>query len=385
MPISVRNLESFGDVAAEDDAVLDYFLTTDAVKRIRENKAFVVLGRKGSGKTAIVRNFSERSGNPTSRSISLRGYPWNVHAQRADKGASEIEAYVSTWRYLIAVEIAQLALSVIKQPDDSDVKSIEAFLKENYGSASVDLAKLLQPPKLRLSKWSFEPTVLGNKLGGISLERSPQDLGLGLELNALTNSILSSVQSLILRYKIEHLFLHFDELDQGLLQLDLARRSMLVGLILAARAIRIESKGSAALNPVVYLRSDIWDELDFSDKNKITQSNALHLEWTSETLQALVNERLKVRLDRAVKWDDIAGPELLRGGQSKWNHVLARSFLRPRDIISYLNVTLGIAKQRSDEPLIFQNPDIVNAREPYSDYLKKELDDEILPHWQHWE
>ena len=27
-------LDSFGDVAAEDDSVLDYFLTTDAVARI---------------------------------------------------------------------------------------------------------------------------------------------------------------------------------------------------------------------------------------------------------------------------------------------------------------------------------------------------------------
>jgi hypothetical protein len=59
--------------------------------------------------------------------------------------------------------------------------------------------------------------------------------------------------------------------------------------------------------------------------------------------------------------------------------------LRPRDLISYLNATLRIAKDRKDEPLVFENPDIVTAREPYSNYLKKELDDEILPHWQRWD
>jgi hypothetical protein len=36
--ISLRNLKSFGDVAASDDSVLDYFLQTDAVDRIIGDK-----------------------------------------------------------------------------------------------------------------------------------------------------------------------------------------------------------------------------------------------------------------------------------------------------------------------------------------------------------
>jgi hypothetical protein len=59
MKPSLSNLDTFGDVAAEDDAVLEYFLATNAVKSIEENAAFLVLGRKGSGKTAIVRHFTE--------------------------------------------------------------------------------------------------------------------------------------------------------------------------------------------------------------------------------------------------------------------------------------------------------------------------------------
>ena len=45
MATSLRKLESFGDVAAEDDAVLDYFLATDAVAQIERKQAFLVLGR----------------------------------------------------------------------------------------------------------------------------------------------------------------------------------------------------------------------------------------------------------------------------------------------------------------------------------------------------
>lgn len=81
MTVSLAHLDTFGDVAAEDDAVLDYFLTTDAVARIERNEVFLVLGRKGAGKTAIVRHFTESAADAPSRSINLSGYPWNVHAQ----------------------------------------------------------------------------------------------------------------------------------------------------------------------------------------------------------------------------------------------------------------------------------------------------------------
>jgi len=43
MASSLSGLTSFGDVAAEDDAVLDYFLRTDAVARLEGNEVFLVV------------------------------------------------------------------------------------------------------------------------------------------------------------------------------------------------------------------------------------------------------------------------------------------------------------------------------------------------------
>jgi hypothetical protein len=71
----LKNLDSFGDVAAEDDAVLEYFLATKAVEKIDNGEAFLVLGRKGTGKTAIVRYFTEKQEGDRARALSLRGYP----------------------------------------------------------------------------------------------------------------------------------------------------------------------------------------------------------------------------------------------------------------------------------------------------------------------
>lgn len=139
------------------------------------------------------------------------------------------------------------------------------------------------------------------------------------------------------------------------------------------------------ITPVVYLRTDLWDELNFSDKNKITQSMTLNLEWDSAALRKLVDERLRAKLGPQANWDAVADPALMRGSQAKWDHILSRTFLRPRDVIQFLNSALEQAKKRDVNPLVFINRDIVNARGRYSAYLKKELDDELMPHWDHWD
>lgn len=383
--LSLRNVATFGNVAAEDDAVLKYFLTTDAVARVSSGEILLALGRKGSGKTALVRHFTESDSVMTARSVTLRAYPWATHQKRADQSTSEVEAYVASWRYLIVVQLASLLMA----HDDvdhatSEAKSIREFFSVNYGGLDPDLVDVLRPDKLQLSKASFEPMVLGNKLGAISLERGGSNAG--RELGALTDALLNAVITLGGACGIQGLFLHFDELDQGLTTLDETRKNMLIGLILAARAIlRSTAKMPMSCVPVVYLRTDLWEDLKFSDKNKITQTQALSLEWNHSTLLELVNERLTANLSSDATWEQVTGQDLMRGSQTKWDHILARTFLRPRDVIQFLNIALSKAKLRQDSPLIFANEDVADAREAYSTYLKRELDDEIIPHWEQWE
>jgi len=386
VPVSLSKFDTFGDVAAEDDAVLDYFLSTNAVQKVEKGDALLVLGRKGTGKTAIVRYLTEGTRNPLSKALNLRGYPWKVHASRIDHGASEIEAYVSSWRYLIAVELATLVVADAKGSASSHTKQLKKFLNDNYGGTNPNLSDILRPSSLKLEKFSLEPAVMGNKLGSVTLNRLDNDHQFGLELNALSDSILASVAATSEAAKLGKLSLHFDELDQGLSELDAARSKMLTGLILAARDIkRSAQKPHGAINPVVYLRSDLWDDLQFSDKNKISQTLAFQLEWNKDSLLELVETRLRAKLSHNTIWDDISNSSLMRGSQSKWNHILARTFLRPRDVIRFLNTSLAEAKKRTEEPLIFTNKDIVASREDYSSYLKQELDDEIRPHWQYWD
>jgi hypothetical protein len=383
--MSLAGINNFGGVAAEDDAILQYFLSTDVVTALKSGHVLLVLGRKGTGKTALVRFLTESQGSSQARSLNLRGYPWNVHAARIDHGATTAEAYVSSWRYLLAVQLASVALAQAHAWRTEEAVQLTNFLNDNYGGTQPQLADILRPANLKLSKVSFLPAIMGNQLGGIDLDRKGNDLQFGVELAALSGAIIAAAFGCLSKSKSPPVSLHFDELDQGISALDEPRRSMLVGLVIAARDIRRAAQAAKVrVDPIVYLRSDLWTDLQFSDKNKITQSASYTLEWDSQSLMALVDLRLKAKLGPDATWEKIAEPDRMRGSQSKWNHILARTFLRPRDVISFLNLALDAAKARDPNAEMFTNTDISAARDRYSSYLKAELDDEIVPHWASW-
>lgn len=388
--MDVRSIATFGAVAAEDEPVLNYFVETSAVSEIGDGEKYLVLGRKGSGKTALVRYFNEKKQNGlVSVALNLRGYPWALHAKRSDSDVDESERYEASWRYLIVVEFAQVVARKLTGTSKwtEEAKNLFEFFNQNYGGIDVGLGDFLRPSKLSLSKASFEPQLFGVKLGGITLERADKEGGLARELNLLSDLILKATLYLCEREGLEKVLIHFDELDQGMSRFDYSRQQMITGLILATRAINREAaKNTVKLKSVVYLRTDLWDEINFSDKNKITSTSVLDISWDEESLLKVVNSRVKSIVGS--EWQYLHDGVKMRGRQQKFSYIVARSFLRPRDIISFLNILLDKAKKRIASKggvTVFINKDIVESRREYSTYLRRELHDEISPHWAEWE
>lgn len=381
---SLQAIPTFGEIAAEDDPVLDYFLTTDAVTNIESGKILLVLGRKGSGKTALVRHFTETRPETHGSPLSLRNYPWGSHAELVDKGASETEAYVASWRLLIAIRLASMVAQLGDKTYTDSIEGLRKFLMENFGTLRPETKSILSRPKLKVVGLTLGPQIAGVSLGSITFGDPAREKVLGLELDSLANSLLADVSTGIAELGIDNLYLHFDELDQGLDVLDDVKKRMLIGLVLAAREIKRSIEARANISPIVYLRTDIWDQVSFSDKNKITRASTVRLTWDEAALKSLVESRLKSKLGPDVGWEDIEDGSKMRGSQAKFHHMLSRTLLRPRDVIQFLNEALDVAKRRSEEPLVFVNDDFNECREKYSEYLKDELDDEINPHWEEW-
>ena len=377
----LQNLDSIGEVNAEEDSVLQYFVKTEATSKVATNRVYLVLGRKGAGKTALVRHFTKDDNDPLQRALNLRSYAWNIHKAVADNRGTEIEAFVASWRYVIATQAASALLEKYNRDVSDAARTLRDFFSQNYGDTRVDLAKIFAVKRLIFSKATIEPRVAGFGAGSISFEKQEQQFG--FVIDAVTDTIIEHCKTIISRNGTPLVALHFDELDTGIEKLERDRQLMIAGLVLAAQSIR-RSLGvrEAKIRAFIYLREDIWQAFSFSDRNKITHGAAQLLLWTRETLRELVDIRIRSISGGNFDFDDLVDDQNMPGKQSKWDYIVNRTHDRPRDVIAFIN---QILEARRDKAAKITNADMVAARPRYSSYFKGEVEDEIRAHWPEWE
>ena len=96
-------------VSAETDRDLQkYFFKLPEVKEIITSRSWLVLGRKGMGKTAIyeylkLADKSDLNGFNTV-CINFSDYPWPAHQLYKESLAGELSAYQKSWRYLFLLK-----------------------------------------------------------------------------------------------------------------------------------------------------------------------------------------------------------------------------------------------------------------------------------------
>jgi hypothetical protein len=92
----------FGRFDAESDPnLLDYFVVTGTAREAAEGQQLVV-GRKGSGKTALFRHLADRlSRDGYVVDLDLAEYVFRVHRGLLEQGIGREFAYTSSWRLLI--------------------------------------------------------------------------------------------------------------------------------------------------------------------------------------------------------------------------------------------------------------------------------------------
>ncbi|MBY6676523.1 hypothetical protein HQ314_06310 [Rhodococcus sp. BP-332] len=143
-------------------------------------------------------------------------------------------------------------------------------------------------------------------------------------------------------------------------------------------------------NPVVFLRDDIYQDLQFEDKNKITENYSTNIRWDLDgaalSLRDLMEKRFSKTMNDGtvpVSWNSIfdeSDDSRMPGRQTKYQHICDRTLLRPRDMIKFCNEILESHKAHESDDLLIANNAIHHARTRYSDYLLNEIDDEIAKH-----
>lgn len=291
----------------------------------------------------------------------------------------------------ILVELSKLVLtdSDHELPEDENAtraaEVLGSFIQTNWGSLDFEFRDIFKKKKF---SFQFEPKVFGVSLASLQIEDVPRERLAGFleEANRWLFQCLSYVLAQDYWY-----YVLFDDLDLAYNPEDVEYQARLIGLLLAARDVfnwGVEKRLSVA--PVTFIRSDIYDALQFPDKNKITQNLVESLTWNDDedggdnSLKTLINQRIRVILDKSsADWDLVFEDQLMRGTQTKFKHMAARTYLRPRDMIFFGNCCLEAARKVGVERITNQN--VAEARPKYSEFLVAELDDEIHPVLEGWE
>lgn len=394
--INLNDIQDFGGIDADADALLDQcFEEHESYTDALSHKRFLVLGRKGAGKTAIYRKLI-RSKDASFFSIghTFDDYPWYHHDRQAVAGVPAEERFVHSWKYLILITLSKVLLNWDdSQPWSGDaldaLAKVEKFVVDSYGTRDPDVTQVFAPSKTLKLKGTFGVN-LGGVGAGVDVERLPIE-HLPLVVQEVNKTLTSAVCT-ALNPDCDY-YVCFDQLDLRFDPDDPNYKDRLVGLLLAARDLNRAARDEGRkMSCLVFLRDDIYQGLRFEDKNKLTENHMTRIEWDTgsagHTLKSLMEKRISLLFDipETGAWDRVFDEaQEMRGRQSKYQHMIDRTFLRPRDIIKYCNEALAAHKAREDADALIDNKDVAAARQAYSEYLLSELEDEIFKHVPNYE
>ena len=296
---------SVGPVSAERDPNLqNYFYDAGASgSLVSDPTRFLMLGRKGAGKTAVFLHMKQRPEGLFKKTdlvvpLSTTEYNWRAHAALGDLNKTGGSQYRDSWRFVMTVEAIrafsrQCEATRIEVP--KAIEQAQKLLNKLFGSPVPEWSELLRSKIFSLSKLKLPSAGVDADLEEVSLDAG--------EIGFSTVEKDESLRSL-LAFNIEHLTAHlenklaegldgyrifiiFDRVDENWLPESLDDcKKMIGGLIQAAEYYT--QKFTGRLRPIVFLREDIFDSIDaINDKNKLKMDCSRTLMWDEETLGML--------------------------------------------------------------------------------------------------
>ena len=400
------DVESFGGIDADNDDILfECFEDHEAFLEILKFRKFLIVGRKGSGKTAIFKKLlMTKASDFFSFGHTFSDYPWHYHDKQARIGIPDYDKYTHSWKYLILLTLSKIILNQdhslpYDEQSMQDILKVEKFVIDTYGTRDPDITQIFTPTKRLKLKPILEIDWKILKVG-ISPDSIPME-ALPTVIQEVNLNLIKYVMSCLSPENTYHIC--FDQLDLGFDPQNPEYSNRLIGLLIACRDLNIKAKESGKKIFIsIFLRNDIYDNLHFEDKNKITENYLSTIEWdtprTQKSLKKLMEKRfcklLGENLTEQIKWEDIFDEtKEMSGHQTKYQHLVDRTYLRPRDVIKFCNEVLYQYKNRllieQEQPIEepgesinykFDNRDINSAKSEYSNYFLNELDDEIHKH-----
>src|SRR6266481_5869584 len=105
--MSIKRVD-FGRVDAErEDKLADYFVDTGVLTKLITGRKYLVIGRKGAGKTALFKLTTQDRLGRDVIALDFADYPWEAHKLIRESGLNPESAYVASWRFTILAAVCR--------------------------------------------------------------------------------------------------------------------------------------------------------------------------------------------------------------------------------------------------------------------------------------
>jgi hypothetical protein len=358
-----------GDPAAENEAttLAQYYVETDEFRRVLHGGVRLVVGRKGSGKTALfvrVRDVLRQNKSRVVVDLKPEGHQLKRFRELVLERLSEAtqeHAAAAFWEYVLLLEICYKVLEKDQQRHLRDHTLFEPYHRlsslyhrDELTGGDADFSERMLRLVHRISD-EFSETV-GDDGGRHYLTAGEvTQLIFKHEIPELRDALIDYLS------RKQGVVILFDNIDKGWATRGITETDIVIlrGLLEASRKIeRLFQTASVVFSFTVFLRNDVYEFMirKTSDRGK---ESRVSLDWTdSDRLRELLLRRLiyngvsrNVGFEQA--WREISVSHV--DGVDSAEYLLERSLMRPRNFLRLLGycksnaVNLGHQKFSVDD------------------------------------
>ncbi|MCQ8130344.1 nucleoside 2-deoxyribosyltransferase [Methylomonas rivi] len=376
-----------GSTSAENEmrTLERYYLKTDQFLKSLRGEANIVVGRKGSGKSAIFLQVRDRERNKKGNivlDLKPDGYKLikfkELILSFLEEGTFQ-HTIMAFWEYVLLLEICYKILEKDRENHKRDHELYELYrnLADIYHAEGYETE----------GDFSERMGILMEKISTEYKSKHGEKQNVRLTSSALTEMLYCHDVRELTRQIIEYMrhkevcWLLFDNIDKGWPTSGLEHEDMLLirALIDATKKIERQfGKSGIDVNTIIFLRNDVYELLvkETSDRGK--EASVL-LDWTDpDLLRELIRLRIISNEINGASTFEALWPKICTShykGEESSQYLIDRSLMRPRFLLNLVSQCKSFAINLNHEKIL--GDDIKKGLKAYSTDLLADIGYEI--------
>lgn len=356
----------------------------DVLPEIANNK-FLIVGRKGTGKSAIaqfIKNECDKTDDSFAHSITVS----TIEIERIIQLTNSNDSDSLVYEWLILLYLTKLLVKCDSATYSQAISKLSKFLSKNTGSVDIDQKQMVEI--LETKKGLIDISMLTEKFqhhfGTAKTLKNPPFVNV---LTPLKEIIQTALKYQDLENK--EFFILFDDLDVDFELTNEDHCRKLMNLIRTVSSLNNTFPSKVKI--LLFLRDDMISHLapKYNDSAKIIDSHKVEINWYVHNLnklseddvplKKLANQRIKIAFQKngitipqkVTPWDFLI-EENVGYPKSSFKYILDYTFYKPRDLVLLFNT---ISDDAYKYPLT--NNDIDKVLNSYCYKLKNEILSEL--------